>query len=204
VDHTDDVAEALMREADIELSQVRKRVFEDISHAEDQAAQTLAATAILSFLIAVVLGLVATRSITRPLSMLGAGARALAQGDFKYRVAMTGINELATLATVFNQTASKLDELYERLRTSEARFRSLIENATDLILLTNETGKLLYASPSSYSVMGYSPDLLVGRSFRDFALREEDSIADRIFSDSNLTSTNNHRFELHVRHSDGS
>ena len=204
VDHTDDVAEALMREADIELSQVRKRVFEDIRHAEDQAAQTLAATAILSFLIAVILGLVVTHSITRPLSMLGAGARALAQGDFKYRVAMTGTNELATLAAVFNQTASKLDELYERLRTGEARFRSLIENASDLILLTNETGKLLYASPSSYSVMGYSPDLLIGRSFRDLALREDESIVDQIFSDSNFTSNNNHRFELRVRHSDGS
>jgi len=204
VDHTDDVAEALMREADIELSQVRKRVFEDISRAEDQAAETLAATAILSFLIAVVLGLVVTRSITRPLSMLGAGAQALAHGDFKYRVAMAGTNELAALAAVFNQTAGKLYDLYERLRTSEARFRSLIENASDLILLTNETGILLYASPSSYRVMGYSPDLLVGRSIREFALPEEESIVDRIFSDSNLGSNNNYGFELHVRHSDGS
>jgi PAS domain S-box-containing protein len=204
LDHTDDVAEALMREADLGLSQVRKRVFEDISHAEYQAGQTLAVTAILSFLIASILGIVVTRSITRPLSSLGAGARALAEGDFTYRVARIGTNELANLAAVFNQTAGKLDDLYSRLRASEARFRSLIENASDLILLMSETGEFLYASPSSRSVLGYSPGLLTGRSIREFILPEEESIVDQLFSSANFTLNNNHRFELYFRHGDGS
>jgi len=204
VDHTDDVAETLMQQADIELSQARKRVVEDIRRAEYQAVQTVTITAIFGFLMAVVAGLVVTRSITRPLSRLSAGARALAQGDFQHRVLIGGTNELARLSTVFNQTASKLDELYGRLQTSEARFRSLIENASDLILLTNETGELLYASPSSDSILGYSPDLLVGQSIREFTLPEEQSIVDRIFSDPRQASKNSHRFEFHLRHSDGS
>jgi PAS domain S-box-containing protein len=157
----------------------------------------------LSFLIAVTLGVIVTRSITQPLSMLSAGTRVLAQGDFKHRVALSGTNELADLAAVFNQTALKLDELYDQLRTSEARFRSLIENASDLIFLTDETGKLLYASPSSSTVLGYAPGQLVGRSFREFSLREEDPIADQIFCASDRA-PNTHRFELHIKHSDGS
>jgi PAS domain S-box-containing protein len=204
VDHTDDVAEALMREADLGLSQVRQRVFEEISHAEYQAGQILAVTAILSFLIAAILGIVVTRSITRPLSALGAGARALAEGDFNYRVTRIGTNELANLAAVFNQTAGKLDDLYSRLRASEARFRSLIENASDLILLMSESGEFLYASPSSYRVLGYSPGLLVGRSIREFVLAEEESIVDQLFSSTNLTLNKDHRFELYFRHADGS
>jgi len=203
LDHTDDVAEGLMREADLELSQVRKQAFEDISNAEYQAAHTLAASAILSFLIAVALGVIVTHSITQPLSMLSAGTRVLAQGDFKHRVALSGTNELANLAAVFNQTAAKLYELYYQLRASEARFRALIENASDLILLTDETGKLLYASPSLSTVLGYVPGQLVGRSFREFSLREEDPIVDQIFSASD-PAPNAHRFELHVKHSDGS
>ena len=203
LDHTDDVAEALMREADLELSQVRKQAFEDISNAEYQAAHTLAASAILSFLIAVALGVIVTHSITQPLSMLSAGTRVLAQGDFKHRVALSGTNELANLAAVFNQTAAKLDELYDQMRSSEARFRALIENASDLILLTDETGKLVYASPSLSTVLGYAPGQLVGRSFREFSLREEDPIVDQIFSASD-PAPNAHRFELHVKHSDGS
>src|SRR5437879_874212 len=111
VDHTDDVAEALMREADHELSEVRRHVLQDIGRAEYQAGSTLAVTAISGFLIAATLGLVVTRSITGPLATLGAGARALADGDFKHRVAMTGNNELAHLAAVFNRTASELDDL---------------------------------------------------------------------------------------------
>jgi PAS domain S-box-containing protein len=204
LDHTDDVAEALMREADLGLSEARTRVFQDISHAEYEAGQSLVITAILSFLIASVLGIVVTRSITKPLITLSAGTRALAEGDFKYRVTMIGTNELANLAAVFNQTAGKLDDLYSRLQTSEARFRSLIENASDLIFLMSETGSFLYASPSSYSVLGYSPDLLVGRSIREFVPAEEEAVADQLFANAKIGVNKNHHLELSFRHSDGS
>jgi nitrate/nitrite-specific signal transduction histidine kinase len=179
VDHTDDVAEALMREADADLSQAQNLVFEDINHAQHRAAEALAVTSILSFLIAAALGLLVTRSITRPLANLGAGARALARGNFDYRIAVRGSNELASLAAVFDQTAGELADLYGQLRASEARFRSLIENASDLILLASGTGKLLYVSPSSSRLLGYPPELILGGSIRELLGPDDISIARR-------------------------
>ena len=48
------------------------------------------------------------------------------------------------------------------LRHSE-RFRSLVHNATDLITVLDEHAIVQYQSPSSASVLGYSPSELVGK-----------------------------------------
>jgi len=43
------------------------------------------------------------------------------------------------------------------LQASEQRFRALIENAPDGITLVNAEGKVVYASPSTSRILGYSP-----------------------------------------------
>jgi signal transduction histidine kinase len=115
VDHTDDVAEALMREAHADLSQARKGLSDDIDKAERRAMEGLAAGSLLAIIAAALLGMAATRSITGPLAKLDGGARALARGDFNHRVALKGSNELATLGRVFDQTAQELAGLFNRL-----------------------------------------------------------------------------------------
>jgi len=53
----------------------------------------------------------------------------------------------------------------ETLRESEERYRLLAENSLDLIGLLALDGKVLYASPSHYHVLGYHAAGLVGRNF---------------------------------------
>ena len=49
-------------------------------------------------------------------------------------------------------------------RPSEECFRSLIENALDLITMLDANGIILYESPSVEHVLGYHPEELIGRS----------------------------------------
>lgn len=46
----------------------------------------------------------------------------------------------------------------QRLAASEARYRFLAEHTVDMILLTDKTGRCLYASPASRGLLGYEPD----------------------------------------------
>ncbi|WP_051340646.1 response regulator [Azospirillum halopraeferens] len=55
-------------------------------------------------------------------------------------------------------------EAQTALSESEARFRLLADNASDVIALHAADGSYLYVSPSSLRVLGYAPDALVGRS----------------------------------------
>ncbi len=47
--------------------------------------------------------------------------------------------------------------LYLDLRTSEQKFRGLVENAEDLIYLTDSRGRITYANPALHRLLGYEP-----------------------------------------------
>lgn len=53
-------------------------------------------------------------------------------------------------------------EQYHSLLASEERFRTLIEKSTDAIQLLDENGQIIYSSDSVQTVLGYTPDELVG------------------------------------------
>ena len=50
-----------------------------------------------------------------------------------------------------------------RWRQSEARFRSLMQHASDLVLVVGAEGTTDYVSPSVESILGYAPEDLAGR-----------------------------------------
>jgi PAS domain S-box-containing protein len=60
------------------------------------------------------------------------------------------------------------------LRNREELFRSLIENASDVIMILASDGTSLYESPAVERVLGWTPEELVGRS--TFALLHEDDV----------------------------
>jgi PAS domain S-box-containing protein len=64
------------------------------------------------------------------------------------------------LVYLLDVTARKKAE--ETLSNREAYFRSLIENAHDIIFILNADGKILYQSPSVERVLGYRADEMVG------------------------------------------
>ncbi|MEG4421140.1 EAL domain-containing protein [Microcoleus sp. LAD1_D5] len=53
------------------------------------------------------------------------------------------------------------------LRQSEQRFRSLIENATDITIILDAAGIFRYISPSVKRILGYAPHQAIGRSALD-------------------------------------
>ncbi len=63
----------------------------------------------------------------------------------------------------------------EAIRTNEARFRSLIHNAADVILILAPDDTLAYVSPATERVLGYAPEDLIGAD--PFALVHPDDVA---------------------------
>jgi len=51
----------------------------------------------------------------------------------------------------------------ETLRASEARFRALTEQGSDLVTIVDAAGVIRYASPSHQRMLGYPPAELTGR-----------------------------------------
>lgn len=53
--------------------------------------------------------------------------------------------------------------LFRKLRESEARYRVLTENSTDIVVNLDRTGRLQFASASIRQISGFAPDQLIGR-----------------------------------------
>ena len=79
---------------------------------------------------------------------------------------------LEALGLIASQAASALDNanLYHRLRLSEARWRSLVDGAPDLIALLNERGELEFINRNS--VINIEPGQLDGRRLDSFFIEE--------------------------------
>ncbi|MCW4005970.1 MAG: PAS domain S-box protein [Candidatus Bathyarchaeota archaeon] len=50
------------------------------------------------------------------------------------------------------------------LAESEEKFRGIVENSADVVMVSNSENVIEYLSPSSYNVLGYKPEELVGTS----------------------------------------
>ncbi len=106
----------------------------------------------------------------------------MADVQSRQRVELRQEDELGQLAQAFNvmadQRQNAFDNLarqYEELRQaqsalseSEALFRFLAENSTDMISRHDPQGVYLYVSPACQALLGYTPEELVGHSAYDF------------------------------------
>src|SRR6202140_261481 len=113
---TSELVEKVDREAGEQQAQTRR----NIKRVQRLVFLVVPLTAVFTLLIAATLGVAITRSITQPLARLVEGSKALARGEFQHQVSVTGRDELAHLGRVFNDTASRLQDLYASLQQSEA------------------------------------------------------------------------------------
>ena len=117
--------------------------------------------------------------LTRQVKMTGAAmlvvplsARGFARGAIfvphPEGVHRDGICECeAALEVVGNHTALALDSsiLTEDVIRSETRFRSLVQNCSDVITVVDPNGIIRYLSPTIARVLGYAPAALTGSRF---------------------------------------
>jgi diguanylate cyclase (GGDEF)-like protein/PAS domain S-box-containing protein len=77
--------------------------------------------------------------------------------------AQSALVTLATQVSLALESRALTEELH--LRSSEARFRSLVQHAHDLITVLDASATVVYQSPSIEAALGYTPDELVGTPF---------------------------------------
>ncbi len=91
----------------------------------------------------------------------------------------------AYLAVIVDVTERILAE--QQLRESEAHFRSVIENAQDLITVVDRQGTIVYQSPAVTRILGYTVEERMGRSGFELIHPEDRGVAleglQRLFAD---------------------
>ena len=82
-----------------------------------------------------------------------------------------------TLEDLNQHLEQRVREQTAALQASERRFRALIENASDLVLVIDTQGMITYVSPSVKRIGGYEPSELVGKGITEFIHRDDAATA---------------------------
>ena len=157
---------ALVERVDREVKTEHAQAAANIRQVQHWIFIVVPATVVLTLLIAGTLGLVITRTITRPLEQLVEGSKMLARGEFKHRVPVQGEDELAQLGRVFNDTAQRLQDLYDSLQSSEDRLRRVINTIPAHVWSTLPDGSVDFINQRLLESTGLSIEALLGSGWQ--------------------------------------
>jgi len=112
--------------------------------------------------------------IIKRLQIIADGFTKVANGDLDRKITSESSDEIGELTESFNEmTAALKSEMENRLKTekelrqSEEKYRDLMENSNDFILMVSPNAELIYANKAWRDTLGYSEEELSGRSMME-------------------------------------
>jgi PAS domain S-box-containing protein len=130
-------------------------------------------------------------------------AMRLGATDYLLKDRLARLAPAVRLALAQRQMRVAADQAEAALRQSEARFRALIENSSDGVLLADAEGAILYASPAAARLLGYPPAEFLGRSLFPLTESDVDAQARNAFGAWLRAPGQPIAFQLRVAHRDG-
>lgn len=122
----------------------------------------------VALLVAIVLAWTQATRIIIPMRTLVRDAALLSKGDLSHRSTLAASrDEIGVLSKTLNAMAETLEKREEALHKSEMRFRAIIENVDDMIVIIQPDGARQYVSPAMSRILGYTQDELLAITAQD-------------------------------------
>ncbi len=117
-----------------------------------------------------------------------------------------GAREQQVMEFVSSQVAKAIDKKRseEALQVSEKRFRALIENSSDVIVMVSADATINYASQTVMRVLGYTPEELTGRNGLELVYSDDLEFASKTLVEIVQKPGESKLVILRLRHKDGS
>jgi two-component system, OmpR family, phosphate regulon sensor histidine kinase PhoR len=130
-----------------------------------QLRNTLAAVAIGTSLVVIILALVIAGGTTKSLRDLTQAAQQLAEGDLDLPpIANFPEDEVGQLGRVFSSMASQLNKKMDDLRTESSKLAAVLTQMTDGVLITDNQGRVQLINPAAEKMFETRQDDALGRS----------------------------------------
>lgn len=156
---------------------------------------TLTVTVLLTVFSAIAASFLLAGWMTGPLSMLAAGTRAVAEGDFRQLKDYVGRDELGALTQSFNAMIRQLEEARSQvLRTrigleqANARLASVLSNLSAGVLVFDRQFRVTMVNHGAERILGLEVDRALGKPLSALgALAEFETEIARAFGEANET-----------------
>ncbi|HUC36291.1 MAG TPA: EAL domain-containing protein [Acidimicrobiales bacterium] len=108
---------------------------------------------------------------------------------------------LIRMAGAMSEQKEKAEQL---ARSSEDRFRSLVQNSSDTTLVLGEGARIAYASPAVESLLGLAPADVVGRRASEFVHPDDQALVELEFATRLQKTSTTEPLQFRMVHADGS
>ncbi len=159
----------------------------------------------LALAIAFILAWTQATRIIMPIRTVVRDAVILSKGDLSHRSShANGADEIGILGHTLNTMAEGLEKREEALRRSEMRFRAIIENVNDMIVILNADGTRRYASPAMSRILGYSEEELLTGTAQDLVHPDDWPAVRELMAEVKRSPGTSVSGQARYRHKDGS
>uniref|UniRef100_C5D9W7 histidine kinase n=1 Tax=Geobacillus sp. (strain WCH70) TaxID=471223 RepID=C5D9W7_GEOSW len=121
----------------------------------------------IALFITAVLGVLLSRTITRPISDMRKQALAMTKGDFSRKVKIYGYDEIGQLAMTFNNLTKKLQEAQATTEGERRKLESVLTHMTDGVIATDRRGRIILINDAALNILNVSRETVLSSSIID-------------------------------------
>ncbi|MCT4783967.1 MULTISPECIES: cell wall metabolism sensor histidine kinase WalK [Exiguobacterium] len=132
----------------------------------EQVTRILATGTLIALIITSILGILLSRTITRPIADMRRQAVEMRKGNFSRKVKVYSDDEVGQLAYAFNELT---DELMEANATTEAerrRLTSVLENMSDGVVATDRSLRVILMNDQARDMIGVDEEEAMGANLQ--------------------------------------
>ncbi|EDO1128193.1 cell wall metabolism sensor histidine kinase WalK [Listeria innocua] len=122
---------------------------------------------LITMIITAVLGILLSRTITKPIIEMKRQAYAMARGNYSRKVKVYGVDEIGELADSFNTLTKRVQEAQAMTEGERRKLSSVLAYMTDGVIATDRRGKVILINTPAEKMLRVKHESANGRSIID-------------------------------------
>ncbi len=122
---------------------------------------------LIAMIITAVLGILLSRTITKPIVEMKRQAYAMARGNYSRKVKVYGVDEIGELADSFNTSTKRVQEAQAMTEGERRKLSSVLAYMTDGVIATDRRGKVILINTPAEKMLRVKHESANGRSIID-------------------------------------
>ncbi|MBE6020127.1 MAG: cell wall metabolism sensor histidine kinase WalK [Clostridiales bacterium] len=113
---------------------------------------------LIALCVTVILGVLISKGITRPINQLTHRAEAMSKGDFKRQVNVKSGDEIGRLGKAFNQMAEQLDKTMSEISDEKNKLEIVLKTMADGLIATDELGRIIHINSAALDMFNITEE----------------------------------------------
>ncbi|MDO4482315.1 MAG: HAMP domain-containing protein, partial [Bacillota bacterium] len=123
---------------------------------------------VIALAVTVILGVMISKSITRPINQLTQRAEAVSRGDFKRQVNVKSGDEIGRLGKAFNKMAEQLDKNMSEISDEKNKLEIVLKTMADGLIAADEMGRIIHINSAALEMFNVTEEYAKSKSYDSF------------------------------------